>query len=567
MFTNPWLLGGLGVLALAVYLYQALAYRRLRQFAHLPQIKPSVVWGHLAVLGEHFKSDGTGTTDMDKIFGRMIESIGNPEVMLLDIRPFNHPILFIRTHEVAEQVSKQTKAFPYSFGKPTTMDFLEPLIGPSAIIRITGSHWKDLRRRFNPGFAPQHLMSLLPLITEKTEPLLASLDRLVASGESFTLEPLLTGLTFDIIGAVTMGIDFNAQLPDDKQSEFIRMYRELLFTYKGDDGGTPAFAQPLKRWRRRRMAKRVDAHLSQFVRDKYNELKREGRKSRTVLALSLQDEDHVSDAMISETIDQLKSFMFAGHDTTSILLQWALYELSRTPRALKTLRAELADLFGSDATPETVRAAFEARGDDIMPKMTYTSAVIKEALRLYPPAGTARWCPPGSNFHLKLADGSSLCVDGTILYNCHTLIQRDEAVYGPTVNDFVPERWLGNTNTSMSNDEEEDSNDAEKATIGKASESDIPVSAWRPFERGPRNCIGQELANIEARIILATVVVKYDFVKVGMAEAKLGQDGKPLLDDKGQHVSDTQLFSDRQITARPNDGIEVRVKLREGLRP
>ncbi|KAG7129585.1 Cytochrome monooxygenase FUM15 like protein [Verticillium longisporum] len=168
---------------------------------------------------------------------------------------------------------------------------------------------------------------------------------------------------------------------------------------------------------------------------------------------------------------------------------------------------------------------------------------------------------------IRLADGSSHCVDGTILYNCHTLIQRDEAVYGPTVNDFVPERWLGNTSTSVSNDDEEDTNDAEKATIGKASESDIPVSAWRPFERGPRNCIGQELANIEARIILATVVVKYDFVKVGMAEAKLGQDGKPLLDDKGQHVSDTQLFSDRQITARPNDGIKVRVKLREGLRP
>ncbi|KAG7141543.1 hypothetical protein HYQ45_018812 [Verticillium longisporum] len=65
MFTNLWLLGGLGVLALTVYLYQALVYRRLRQFAHLPQIKPSVVWGHLAVLGEHFKSDGSGTTDME----------------------------------------------------------------------------------------------------------------------------------------------------------------------------------------------------------------------------------------------------------------------------------------------------------------------------------------------------------------------------------------------------------------------------------------------------------------------------------------------------------------------
>jgi cytochrome P450 len=70
------------------------------------------------------------------------------------------------------------------------------------------------------------------------------------------------------------------------------------------------------------------------------------------------------------------------------------------------------------------------------------------------------------------------------------MIQRDRDVYGSNANDFVPERWLGDA--------------AEK----------IPTSAWRSFERGPRNCIGQELAILEARVVIALVARRYDFVKV-----------------------------------------------------
>jgi cytochrome P450 len=80
---------------------------------------------------------------------------------------------------------------------------------------------------------------------------------------------------------------------------------------------------------------------------------------------------------------------------------------------------------------------------------------------------------------------------GVSVFNCVTSIHRDPQIYGETANEFVPERWLHG-----------------------AAEA-IPASAWRPFERGPRNCIGQELANIEARVVIALVARRYDFSKVG----------------------------------------------------
>jgi cytochrome P450 len=70
------------------------------------------------------------------------------------------------------------------------------------------------------------------------------------------------------------------------------------------------------------------------------------------------------------------------------------------------------------------------------------------------------------------------------------MIQRDPDVYGDTADDFVPERWLDDA------------------------ASEIPASAWRAFERGPRNCIGQELAGLESRVVVALVARRYDFVKV-----------------------------------------------------
>lgn len=133
-------------------------------------------------------------------------------------------------------------------------------------------------------------------------------------------------------------------------------------------------------------------------------------------------------------------------------------------------------------------------GQELLSKMTYTAAVIKETLRLWPPAGTARMTRPGAGIRVQTSIGD-YSLEGVSVYNCAILIQRDPEVYGDTANDFLPERWLDN------------------------SANQIPASAWRAFERGPRNCIGQELVAIEARVIIALVARRFDFIKVSRISA------------------------------------------------
>lgn len=352
-----------------------------------------------------------------------------------------------------------------------------------------------------------------------------------------------------------MDEDFRAQLPKDQQSEIVSLYRQLVTSYNpSTQGGSfqwgiPYFSTTLKR---RSLSNRVDSLLRQKIREKFTEKQRsqtqtqqsetKKSKSRSILSLSLQDIDDLTPSILAQTSDQLKSFLFAGHDTTSILLQWAFYELSRTPRALNSTRNEVTQIFGPDPSPEIIKEALlsEQGGDALIQRMSYISAVIKEILRLYPPSGTARYQPPGSGFMVTLPDGKSLCLDGAVVYNCDTIVQRDEAVYGATKDEFYPERWLGDTDTSMAtnSDNNNTSLDEKKEKTGR-----VPASAWRPFERGPRNCIGQELANLEARVVLACSVCRYDFTKVGRGAVKRGSDGKGVVNGNGQFEVVSEMYN------------------------
>ncbi len=232
--------------------------------------------------------------------------------------------------------------------------------------------------------------------------------------------------------------------------------------------------------------------------------------------------------------------MFAGHDTTSILLAWSVYEVFRTPRVLAALRAELDAIFGGDPDPTAIRdKLLSADGEDLIKRMSYASAVIKETLRLHPPAGTSRMAPLGSNLVVKTSQGKEMCLDGLALYNAAYFIQRDPTIFGATADDFMPERWLGDVDTSMEKEEDRVPDQKEKG----CPKHGIPPTAWRPFERGPRNCIGQELANIEARVVLAVMIRRYEFVKVGLGEFLMDERGSPSVNEKGQYKVKSELYN------------------------
>lgn len=318
-----------------------------------------------------------------------------------------------------------------------------------------------------------------------------------------------------------MGLDFKAQIPG-QQSELLVAYMGLVALFKGPKGPSIPGMTWLREFKRRRLAYKVEALINDIVRREFVRVTLAnggGYESRSVLGLSLQGIEELTPELLQQTSDNLRVFMFAGHDTTSILMQWALYELSRSPQQRRALFNELDQLFGTDADPKVIGAKLLAPGGaELLTQMTYTSAIIRETLRLHPPAASVRMTAPGTNFQLTLPDGQQICPDGCIMYINSFIIQRARDVWGDNVDDFVPERWLGDT-------------------------SWIPAGAWRPFERGPRSCIGLELANIEAKVILALVARRYDFVKVGIGELEVDGKGRSVLDQKGYYKTKSELFN------------------------
>uniref|UniRef100_A0A8H7NHQ4 Cytochrome P450 n=1 Tax=Bionectria ochroleuca TaxID=29856 RepID=A0A8H7NHQ4_BIOOC len=535
------------LVTISIFLYTTLVEKRHKQFAHLPQLPTSLLWGHLQLFGKYTKH-GAQDRHPDVIIAEMHKDLGSPPVFLIDLRPISYPMAVVADHTVAEQISRPSKDFQYSVPKSPPNPSVGALIGPFSMLNHQNESWKIIRRRFNPGFSPNHLMTLLPCIIDKSMLFLNRLDQHAEADDVFRLTDLTTGLTFDIIGAVAMDVDLEAQEPDaSRLGDFIRIFNELIQTHANDNFHLPWWLTPFVYMTRRRLGKLVTERLQAIVRAKFAELKSgspDGQSSRTILALSLQDIDHLSPAVLDETCDQLKTFLFAGHDTTSILIDWA---------------AEVTALLGPNShNPGVVRAKLlSPGGEHIIHQMTYISAVIRECLRLHPPAGTVRMTMRKSKSTCVVTTScGDYCLDGAWIYLNHSLIHRDRAVFGDTADDFWPERWLAqggqrHTGGSPTSDE----------SVFTAAPGAFPQSAWRPFERGPRNCIGQELANIEARIAIVMLANRYAFTKVGLGELDLDSRGRPEVGDNGQYKVKSELYSTIQITAKPVDGMLVKVAL------
>lgn len=230
--------------------------------------------------------------------------------------------------------------------------------------------------------------------------------------------------------------------------------------------------------------------------------------------------------------DQPKPQLFAGHDTTSGAICYAYYYLAKHPACLAAARRELDAVFGPD--PSTVPAQLK-KDPHLINKLEYTLAVMREVLRLQPPASTIRTAP--KDFVLRHPEtGELLPTDGFMLWAVDTGIGRSEA-YWRDAHAFRPERFLDH---SWNKD------------------------AWIPFSKGVRNCIGQELAIIESRIILAMTLREFD-VECAFAEVeRLKGDGTPYpCDTKGvQEQFGEEMYQIQLGTAKPREGMPCRVKAR-----
>ena len=219
-------------------------------------------------------------------------------------------------------------------------------------------------------------------------------------------------------------------------------------------------------------------------------------------------------------MSQIKLFLFSGHDTTSSTVCYIFYVLAMNPTVLARVRAEHASIIGLEAS----KTASLVKSDPfLLNQLPYTLAVIKETLRMYPAVSSTRAGEP--NFSVSDDTGRLFPTDGFLVWANPQPIHRDPT-YWEQPDSFLPERWLVTPGDPLH-----------------------PVKgAWRPFEHGPRNCIGQELAMLEIKVIMVMTVRRFE-IELMYEQSGCGKGIRTVYAQRGYQIQ----------RAQPSDDLPCRV--------
>jgi hypothetical protein len=269
---------------------------------------------------------------------------------------------------------------------------------------------------------------------------------------------------------------------------------------------------------------------------------------KSALTMALQDSatttwpdgkaaEKLESARKATLVSQIMLFLIAGQDTTSTTITYCFHEIYTSPTALKRIRAEHSEVFGTDSSPAQIVSAIE-KSPDRLNDLPYTSAIIKETLRLHPPASIVRKGESGVT--LTDDEGNIFPTEGCNIWVVHLAMQRDPK-YFVEPDSFIPERWLAEPGDRL------------YPTKG----------AWRPFETGQRNCLGQPLAMLMIKISLLMVVRSFDIAEAydEVAPERSSKDGANAKrdEDKGHRYGKAYPVYDLGLSIFPHAGYPCRI--------
>lgn len=348
-----------------------------------------------------------------------------------------------------------------------------PLIGPQSLVILQEQEWAGMRKAFNPGFAPLFLKNMVQTMADKLERFAQNIERDIDNDQVTNMLLESQSFTSDVIVQIAFGEDWgNTGEPHPArklEDEICSLYSKLAMN-------------PLKRvydFKTKRKMHQVGIELQEEMRAILNRRLETGgtvTDSKDILSLAIahltKEGGTLTEDDKDSIVDQLKTFYFAGHDTTASTIAWAMWELSQHPEALAIVRSELEkEGVWIDANIPPTYEQLQA--------CTYLEAVIKETLRLYPPAsGLTRQC------HDKSESYNGYCIGNSVLLvNAYVMHRHPDLWRSP--DEFLPERFID------------------------GSEEDIN-SKFMPFSKGKRDCIGKYFALLEAKLAVSALVMRFD---------------------------------------------------------
>jgi cytochrome P450 len=349
---------------------------------------------------------------------------------------------------------------PRNFTSREFNSTLTHLLG-DGLLTIDGDFHRQQRRLVQPAFHRKRIDSYATIMTQHTEEMLETWRK----GEVRDLNAEMQRLTLRIVAKTLFDVDLKGESAYLGQvfSNIIRFPSDRRLSWKN----LVRIDAPFTPWGQfQRNIAILDKAIYQIIEER--RASRHDKGDVISMLLAAQDEDGT--VMTNKQVhDETMTFFAAGHETTSNALMWTWYLLSQNPHIAERLHAELRDVLGGRAPVV-----------EDLPRLPYTDMVIKESMRLYPPA----WAIGRRAIDDFEVNGYHLPA-GQIVMMSQWVMHRAPEIWGADALEFKPERF------------------------DPAHPQDVPQFAYFPFGGGPRMCIGMPFAQMEARLILATVAQHY----------------------------------------------------------
>ncbi|HXI56262.1 MAG TPA: cytochrome P450 [Polyangia bacterium] len=385
------------------------------------------------------------------------------------------------------------------FRKDRTSRLLARVVGNGLLVN-EGASWRRQRRLLQPAFHQRQLASYAAVMVGAIERAAATWQ----AGQVRNVHEDMMGVTMNIVAETLFGTDVSAdtghigRIISELMEEFGRILG-LAARYQ-----PPAWVPTRANRRLRASTRKVDETILRIIEARRRQQngqdsqRTDGQDDLLSLLIRARDEDGsvMTDAQVR---DEAMTLFLAGHETTALALTYSLYLLANNPQCQARLCDELQRVLGGRAP---------GLGD--LENLKYTDAVVLEAMRLFPPA----WAL-GRQALTDVEIGGYQFRKGAEFVMSPWVVHRDPKTFDDP-EAFKPQRW--------------DNDLAHR----------LPRFAYFPFGGGPRVCIGNRFAMMEAKLVLAVALQRFRF----------------------EVAPETALTLFPSVTLRPRHG--VRLRLRQG---